>query len=60
MNAPIHTRYLKRPRQSRKRSKPIDERNAHYEMLKSQLTANTRTPAEYDAAVREAARIAGV
>lgn len=35
-------------------------RDQHYELLKSQLTASARTPAEYDAAVREAARRVGV
>ncbi|WP_239796184.1 hypothetical protein [Candidatus Nitrotoga arctica] len=31
-----------------------------YESLKASLTASARTPAEYDAAIRQAARIAGV
>jgi len=60
MSAPIHHRFLEIPRQSRRRYRSIDERYQHYEMLKSQLTANARTSAEYDAAVREAARRAGV
>lgn len=60
MNAPIYSRHLKRPRQSRQRFRPIDERYAQYESLKSQLTATASTPAEYDAAIREAARRAGI
>lgn len=60
MSAPAIHQHLRRPRQSRQRFRPIDERYAHYESLKSQLTATARTPAEYDAGVREAARRAGV
>lgn len=60
MNSPSHHRHLQRPRQSKQRYRPIDARYQHYETLKSQLTASARTPAEYDAAVREAARLAGV
>ncbi|OGS97719.1 MAG: hypothetical protein A3K04_09665 [Gallionellales bacterium RBG_16_56_9] len=60
MNAPIRSRHLKRPRQSRQHYRSIDKRDQHYELLKSQLAASAKTPAEYDAAVRQAARIAGV
>jgi len=58
MNAPISLRQLKRPRTRKFRS--IDERYQHYEILKSELTAAARTTREYDDAVREAARLAGV
>lgn len=51
---------IQRPRQSRTPRRSLDSRYERYEMLKRQLTASVRTPAEYDAAVREAARRAGV
>jgi len=59
MNAPTFPRHLQRPQQSIPR-RSIDERWHHYELLKSQLTAAARSPAEYDSAIREAARRAGV
>jgi hypothetical protein len=54
MNSRTSTRRAGNQRQS------TDARWQHYESLKSQLTANARTPAEYDAAIREAQRLAGV
>jgi hypothetical protein len=60
MNAPIRSRNLKQPRAQRQHFRPIGERYAYYEQLKSQLTANATTSAEYDEGVKEAARRAGV
>lgn len=59
MSAPINHRHLGRPA-AQARHISVDARYQHYEMLKQQLTASARTPAEYDRAVREAARRAGV
>ncbi len=59
MNAPIKLRNLRRPN-STPAHRALDDRYARYESIKRQLTANARTSAEYDAAVREAARLAGV
>lgn len=59
MSYSTHPHHLRRHRQSKQRAS-VDSRLAHYETLKAQLTANARTSAEYDAAVREAARRAGV
>jgi hypothetical protein len=47
-------------RKPNRRSVPIDVRYQNYEMLKQKLASAARTPAEYDAACREAARRAGV
>ncbi len=58
MNAPLKTIHIRRATPPRR--KPIDSRYQHYETLKRQLTVGALTPAEYDAAVREAARRAGV
>lgn len=60
MSSPSVHRHLQRPRQPRTPRRSLDSRYERYEMLKRQLTASVRTPAEYDAAVREAARRAGV
>lgn len=60
MSSPSTHRHLQRPRQSRTPRRSLDSRYERYEILKRQLTASVRTPAEYDAAVREAARRAGV
>ncbi len=59
MSAPINHRHLGRPAIQEQRIS-IDARYQRYEMLKQQLTASARTPDEYDRAVREAARLAGV
>ncbi len=50
------------PRRKRKftPSVPLSVRHQQYEQLKSELTALAKTPAEYDAARRRAAEIAGV
>lgn len=60
MSSPAIHRHLHRPRQPRTQRRSLDSRYVQYEMFKQQLTATARTPAEYDAAVREAARRAGV
>jgi hypothetical protein len=60
MSGPLHHRHLQRARQPRFLNPSINERYQYYEMLKRQLTASARTPAEYDAAALEAARRAGV
>ena len=59
MYTPIFSRHLKRPRQSQKR-RSVSELHQLYEQLKAQLTASAQTSVEYEAAVREAARRAGV
>jgi hypothetical protein len=58
MNAPAKLQQFKPAPSPQRRS--IDARYQQYEVLKRQLTAGARTSEEYDAAVREAARLAGV
>lgn len=48
------------PRRANSQHQSTDTSWQRYESLKSQLTANARTPAEYDDAIREARRLAGV
>ena len=61
MNSPTFTRNQKRPRQSRRRSRPFDFCLRHYELLKAGILSNTSlTQAQFDEAMRDARRIAGV
>ena len=59
MSAPFPP-WHRKPRQQSQPWRPIGARYAYYEVIKAQLTASARTPAEYDAAIREATRRAGV
>lgn len=58
MNAPTYPRNFEPARTPNRQ--PVDTKHRGYEANKAQLTASARTPAEYEAACRRAAKIAGV
>ncbi len=58
MNAPLKPQQLRRTAPSKR--KRIDVRYLDYEALKRELTAGASSSTEYDAAIRKAAKRAGV